>query len=262
MKNTPDNNEMKLRHGENGASLLILVFCGRKGGAHVQFAMILLGAVLPSIGAAPVVARTVFAAESADARAVVSSALDRARTERKAVFVHFTGARCTGCQHLDSLLESEPIRSIMAEAFVTVRLTIADPDKSRVTPRAFEMLKAWARNACVPFYAVLSSDGRRVGDGCGFPGTAEETDAFLLALGRGAPQLSDTRRSELRHAVKHAVGEVVRGLDGSVSWAYFRTQYRANATAATVMGVLGLLSSWLAWHRYSQRARRRTTRCS
>ena len=201
----------------------------------------------------------VSASDAEDAQALVASGLKRAEAEQKAVFVLFTGERCFACQLLDGLLQSEPVRSVMASSFVTVRLTIGDRKRSTVTPGAFNLLKSWARTACgVPFYVFLSAAGARIAEGCGFPSTAEGIDEFLAAVGRSAPHLTDSQRAALRDATTHAVGDAARRMDGAISWGYLRSQYRARSMAAAVACMLGVALSWVAWRRHARHTHRPT----
>jgi len=192
---------------------------------------------------------------------LVRFGLKQAQAEDKAVFVHFTGARCLGCRELDRLLATEPVSSLMAANYVTVKLTIADPDKAKVTPGAFVLLQSWQPRGCgAPSYVVMSAAGGRVANGCGFPTTAESTDALVLGLSRGAPRMTDTEAKQLGDGVRRSVAATVRGMEGPLSWSYFRSQYTATSMSFAAGCGLASLAIIGLWHRRATRGRRRTTR--
>lgn len=107
------------------------------------------------------------------------AALAAARRENKLVLVDFTGYTCTNCRWMEANMFPRPDVRRELERYVRVRL-YTDGDGERYE-RYQKLQAAMFKTVALPYYAVLSSDGRPV---VTFPGLTRRPEQFVSFLQR------------------------------------------------------------------------------
>ncbi len=104
-------------------------------------------------------------------------AIEKARRERKLVFVNFTGYACTNCHWMKANMFTRPeIRSAM-QGFVLVDLYTDGTDEASRVNQEFEE-KTFGTIA-IPYYALFDADGKVLAS---FPGLTRNPQEFLSFL--------------------------------------------------------------------------------
>jgi hypothetical protein len=181
------------------------------------------------------------ASTTPDAKSIIALAVERARTERKAVFVEFTGAACVWCRELEALLDGAPVGRFMGANCVVLKVWALDPDEDKQVPGAvkeMEALGGWGRRCGIPYYVILTADSQKAADGCGFPTTKEAADEFLEIITASAARVDPRQRAELSRSIALRVREVARRREGPFSWAYLRAWFRADLMLVLVVSVV------------------------
>jgi thiol:disulfide interchange protein len=107
-------------------------------------------------------------------------ALARARSERKRVFVDFTGYTCTNCRWMEANMFTRPEVQRELREYVLVRLYT--DGEGEMYQRQQELQQAMYSTVALPFYAVVDGDRRRVAD---FPGLTRDPAQFVEFLRQG-----------------------------------------------------------------------------
>ena len=110
------------------------------------------------------------------------AALDRARRERKRVFVNFTGYACTNCHWMRANMFTRPEIAAALQDFVLVELYTDGTDQVSEANQNLELSKF--HTVAIPFYAILDADEKAVATFAGSTSDAKEYLAFL-AGGQG-----------------------------------------------------------------------------
>ena len=111
------------------------------------------------------------------------AALDRARRERKLVFVNFTGYACTNCHWMKANMFTRPEIAAALQDFVLVELYTDGTDAASETNQKLELSKF--HTVAIPFYAILDADEKVVATFAGSTSDAHEYLAFLQGPGAG-----------------------------------------------------------------------------
>ena len=88
------------------------------------------------------------------------AALDRARRERKRVFVNFTGYACTNCHWMKANMFTRPEIAAALQDFVLVELYTDGTDQVSQANQNLELSKF--HTVAIPFYAILDADEKVV----------------------------------------------------------------------------------------------------
>jgi thiol:disulfide interchange protein DsbD len=112
------------------------------------------------------------------------AALDRARRERKLVFVNFTGYACTNCHWMRANMFTRPEIAAALQDFVLVELYTDGTDAASEANQNLELSKF--HTVAIPFYAILDADEKAVATFAGSTTNAKEYLAFLQGPG-GVP---------------------------------------------------------------------------
>jgi thiol:disulfide interchange protein len=116
-------------------------------------------------------------------------ALERARRERKLVFVNFTGYACTNCHWMKANMFTRPEIAGALRNFVLVELyTDGTDDASRVNQ---ELQQTKFATIAIPYYAILDPDGNVIASFPGLTRDPAEYLAFLEKTGAGKAAQSD-----------------------------------------------------------------------
>ena len=111
------------------------------------------------------------------------AALDRARRERKRVFVNFTGYACTNCHWMKANMFTRPEIAAALQDFVLVELYTDGTDAVSEANQNLELSKF--HTVAIPFYAILDADEKAVATFAGSTSDAKEYLAFLQGPGAG-----------------------------------------------------------------------------
>jgi len=139
---------------------------------------------------------------------VVAGAVARAKAEGKAVLVEFGASWCVWCRRFEAFVNAPASGDIVRKQFVIVNLTVQERDdkKALENPGADRAMVQWGgKEAGLPFYVFLDSDGTKIADSnampngtnVGFPGNPEEVAVFVGMIGKAAPNLSRADRQTL-----------------------------------------------------------------
>jgi thioredoxin-related protein len=141
----------------------------------------------------------------ASVEALLAKAKDDAKKGGKNVLVLFHASWCQWCHRLDEFMDNPKIKPIFEENFVPVRITVLENDKHKAdeNPGGLEEMEdLGGKDAGLPFFAILNTDGRPLtssirppagsdkGGNTGFPAAPEEVDHFLQMMKLGAPKIT------------------------------------------------------------------------
>jgi thiol:disulfide interchange protein DsbD len=111
------------------------------------------------------------------------AALDRARRERKRVFVNFTGYACTNCHWMKANMFTRPEIAAALQDFVLVELYTDGTDQVSQVNQNLELSKF--HTVAIPFYAILDADEKAVATFAGSTSDAKEYLHFVQGPGAG-----------------------------------------------------------------------------
>ena len=154
------------------------------------------------------------------ARTLLDEALREAKTTNRGVLTKFGASWCGPCHQLDAFVaDTTGVGAIMAAHFVVVSLTVLEsPAKVALeNPGASELGQQYGWNTVssgVPFFFMLSSAGKKLGDSngmpnggnIGYPETVAEVEAFNTLLTTTAPRMSAAERARIRQFLDRAAG--------------------------------------------------------
>jgi thiol-disulfide isomerase/thioredoxin len=137
-----------------------------------------------------------------DAEALLSAALDQARSTGKRVLLKETATWCGPCHRLAAFFEKH--RAILDPHFVFV-----DVDRSRYT-HGTEVMERYRgkEGGGIPWCAFLDADGKALAnwdgpDGnIGFPTEPKSVEHFLKVLADTAPGITKDQLEDLRQSLK------------------------------------------------------------
>lgn len=140
---------------------------------------------------------------------VLAAALEKAKAEKKAVFLDFSAPWCVWCQRLDAFRQRPEIAKVFDAAFISVKVDV-DRFKGGKQLNA----KYGGGRAGLPFFVILDADGKKIGDSIaspggnvGFPVKPEEIGHFIDLIRKAAPNLKDEQIETLENGLKKKTGE-------------------------------------------------------
>jgi len=112
-------------------------------------------------------------------------ALDRARRERKLVFIDFTGYACANCHWMRANMFTRPEIAAALPGFVLLELYTDGTDAVSEANQKLQLAKF--NTVAIPFYAILDPDEKVVATFAGLTKDPAEFLAFLKKAPAGAP---------------------------------------------------------------------------
>ena len=152
------------------------------------------------------------AAAPKPAREILSAAQRQAGLSHRSVLVLFHASWCSWCGKLETALSRPDVRKIIDRHFVVTGLDVMERGEKKDSlenPGGTEIMKGLGgEKSGLPFYAVLSARGKKLGDSnrmpgstnIGYPGTREELAAFESMLRDTAPRMSADQRAVIMKA--------------------------------------------------------------
>lgn len=96
---------------------------------------------------------------------VLATAYEKARAEKKTVFLIFHASWCGWCKKMDAFMELKEFKPIFDKHYVIVHLDVMEaPEKKNLeNPGGMEVLKSLGgEESGLPFFAILDPDGKVV----------------------------------------------------------------------------------------------------
>jgi len=130
------------------------------------------------------------------------AALDRARRERKLVFVNFTGYACTNCHWMKANMFTRPEIAAALQDFVLVELYTDGTDEASETNQNLELSRF--HTVAIPFYAILDADEKAMAT---FAGSTSDAKEYLDFVAKGkalaaAPASAAGEVGDLPHVMR------------------------------------------------------------
>jgi uncharacterized protein YyaL (SSP411 family) len=144
-----------------------------------------------------------------DAHAALQDALQQAASQNKRVFLRFGAPWCGWCHKLDGVLYQPAVTAAIESEFVMIKI-----DTQRMNGAA-EVQKQYQSSGGIPWYAILTPDGKIVstsdltpGDNIGFPTEPAEIDHVMQMLSDDRQRMTDAQAAAIRSAFTQAAAAV------------------------------------------------------
>lgn len=137
---------------------------------------------------------------------ILKVALKNSKDTGKNVFLIFHASWCSWCKRLEKAMQSDELKKIFEDNYVITHLDVLeakDKVEALENPGGKEiMAKLGGEKSGLPFYAFLDASGKKIADSnvmpsqnpnIGYPGSAEEIEAFGKLLKVSAKNLSDEK---------------------------------------------------------------------
>jgi len=140
------------------------------------------------------------------ANSILKTSYQKAKESKKNVFLIFHASWCSWCKRLDKAMQSDELKKIFEDNYVITHIDVLeakDKVEALENPGGKEiMAKLGGEKSGLPFYAFLDATGKKLADSnvmptqnpnIGYPGSAEEIEAFGKLLKVSAKNLSDEK---------------------------------------------------------------------
>lgn len=148
------------------------------------------------IGLQLVVSGSVYAGQETPpaAKTIVADAQQKAKKQRKPVFVMFHASWCGWCKRLEAVMDRPEFKKMFEANYQIVTLDVMEGDDKKVkleNPGGIDFMKEWGgEKSGLPFYVFLDDKGKKLADSnvmpkgqnIGYPGAPEEIEAFIELL--------------------------------------------------------------------------------
>lgn len=137
---------------------------------------------------------------------ILKAAYKEAHVSNKNVFLIFHASWCSWCKRLDKAMQSDELKKIFEDNYVITHVDVLeakDKIETLENPGGKEiMAKLGGEKSGLPFYAFLDATGKKLADSnvmptqnpnIGYPGSAEEIEAFGKLLKASAKNLNDEK---------------------------------------------------------------------
>lgn len=144
-----------------------------------------------------------------NAQTILDNSIKIAAESNKTVFVVFHASWCVWCRRLDKAINSDELKKIFEDHFVVTHLDVLEsPDKKETleNPGGEEIMNKFnGKDAGLPFYVFINSEGRKVADSkvmpqnqnIGYPGAKEEIEAFVGLLKKSNPAITNEELAQV-----------------------------------------------------------------
>lgn len=145
---------------------------------------------------------------------IMKSSYKQAKDENKNVFLIFHASWCSWCKRLDKAMNSDELKKIFEDNYVVTHLDVQERNEKIAlleNPGGKEfMAKLVGKKSGLPFYVFLDSDGKMISNSnvmdkesnIGYPGSAEEIEAFGKLLKTSAKNLSEEQHTTIIEYLK------------------------------------------------------------
>ncbi len=147
-----------------------------------------------------------FAATSSASELLVA-AKAQAQGQKKNVLVIFHASWCGWCKKLDAMLDSPEFKKTFEKSYVITHVDVlehADKKDLENAGGAELLAELGGENQGLPFFAVLSPSGAKLGDSMllnkqnmGYPSAPNEVAAFMTLLKKTAPKMTEADRTQV-----------------------------------------------------------------
>jgi len=131
---------------------------------------------------------------------ILNQSFQEAKKENKNVFIMFKASRCSWCKTMEASMNNASIKKLFDDNYIIEHLVVLErrSNKHLENAGAEDLLNKYSgENQGIPFYLIFDSDGNLLadskmlkdkpilkgeGNNIGYPGTADEIDAFAYKL--------------------------------------------------------------------------------
>ncbi len=145
-----------------------------------------------------------------DAEVVLRDGLEKASSDDKRVFLAFGAPWCGWCHRLEDWMDQAEIAAILDRDFVIVRVDIDRMTHGKDVLTRFRP----SEKGGVPWFAVLDSKGKSLGDSdgpkgnIGYPFKPEEIDHFMALISREGRRIEPAQQQRLRQSLNESAERI------------------------------------------------------
>ena len=144
---------------------------------------------------------------------LVSQALDRAKAEKKTVFVEFGASWCGPCRELERFIGNRDTHPYIDANFIVLPITVFERgEMTRLNnPGSDSLIRKLGGANAIPFFALLDESGKKLASGPGVPVGRAGIEHFIGMLADAAPRLTPEGRDALYDTMARSSRHFVMG---------------------------------------------------